>query len=126
MRDAYDEVRDAGAEVVALGTGNPFLARAFREDSRIPFPILIDTDAEAAEAASIESPPFWKMFQKVSWSATRRAWRDGHRVGVAGKRVTQLGSSFVIGPGPELLYAHRDAHSADHAPLDALLGALRN
>ena len=124
MRDAYDAVRDARAEVVAIGTGNPDLARAFVEDYRIPYPVRIDADARAARAAGIGRLSFLGMFQPASWAGTRRAWRGGHRIGMAGRRVTQLGSTFVVGPGPTLLYAHRDAHSADHAPLGEVLAAL--
>ncbi len=124
MRDAYGAVQKAGGEVVAVGTGNPGLARAFVEDYRIPYPVLLDADARAARAAHLGRLSFFGMFHPASWAGTRRAWRGGHRIGAAGSRVTQLGSTFVIGPGPELVYAHRDAHSADHAPLEAVLAAL--
>jgi len=100
------------------------MARGFVEDYRIPFPVLIDAEAQAAEAVQIRSLSFLGMFQPASYAGTRRAWRAGHRIGTAGRRVTQLGSTFVVGPGPELLYEHRDAHSADHAPMDAVLAAL--
>ena len=125
MRDAYGRVRAAGAEVVAIGTGNPTLARAFALDYAIPYPVLIDADARAARAAAIRKVSFLGMFHPASYSGAARAWRGGHRIGGAGRRVTQLGSTFVLGPGPVLRYAHRDAHSADHAPLEEVLAALR-
>jgi peroxiredoxin len=125
LRDAYGEVQRVGAEVVAIGTGNATFARAFVEDYRIPYPVLIDAEARAARIASIERISFVRMFHPASYAGTVRAWRAGHRIGASGKRVDQLGSSFVVGPGPTLFYEHRDAHSADHAPLDELLGALR-
>lgn len=124
MRDVHPRVRAAGGEIVAVGTGNPSMARGFAEDYRIPFPVLIDAEARAAEAVQIRSLSFLGMFHPASYAGTRRAWRAGHRIGTAGRRVTQLGSTFVVGPGPELLYEHRDAHSADHAPMDAVLAAL--
>ena len=124
LRDAYGRVQQAGGEVVAVGTGNPSFARAFVEDYAIPYPVLVDPDARAARAAQLRSLSLLGMFQPASWAGTRRAWRAGHRIGASGRRVTQLGSTFVVGPGPELLYAHRDAHSADHAPLDEVLAAL--
>ena len=124
LRDAYPDVQKAGGEVIAIGTGNPSMAQGFIEDYRIPYPVLIDADARAAKTAAIVRIPFWKMFHPASYSGTRRAWRAGHRIGGSGKRVDQLGSTFVIGPGPELLYEHRDAHSADHAPLEEVLAAL--
>jgi hypothetical protein len=51
--------------------------------------------------------------------------QKGFRVGKPGKRVTQLGATFVVGPGSVVHYEYQDAHSADHAPLDEVLGALR-
>ena len=86
--------------MVAIGTGNPSMARGFIEDYRIPYPVLIDADARAAKAAEIVRIPFWKMFHPASYAGTRRAWRAGHRIGGSGKRVDQLGSTFVVGPGP--------------------------
>ena len=124
MRDAYAEIRDAGSEVVAVGTGNPSFARAFIEDYQIPYPVLIDADASAARIAAIERVAFWRLFHPASYAGTRRAHRAGHRIGASGKRVNQLGATFVIGPGPALLYEHRDAHSADHAPMEDVLQAL--
>jgi peroxiredoxin len=126
LRDAYDEVQRARAEVVAIGTGNASFAQAFIEDYRIPYPVLIDGDARAAKIASIARVPFWKLFHPASYAGTRRAWRAGHRIGASGQRVDQLGSTFVLGPGPALLYEHRDAHSADHAPLAEVLANLRS
>jgi hypothetical protein len=38
--------------------------------------------------------------------------------------VTQLGATFVMGPGEQVRYEHVDAHTADHAPLDQVLAAL--
>jgi peroxiredoxin len=124
LRDAYPEVQRAGAEVVAIGTG-PSMAGAFVEDYRIPYPVLIDADARAARAATIGRMSFLGMFTPASYPGTIRAWRAGHRIGVSGNRVTQLAASFVIGPGPKLLYEHRNKHGADHPPLDAVLAVLR-
>jgi peroxiredoxin len=124
LRDAYPEVQRVGAEVVAIGTG-PSMARAFVEDYRIPYPVLIDADARAARAATIGRMSFLGMFTPASYPGTIRAWRAGHRIGASGKRVTQLAASFVVGPGPTLHYEHRNKHGADHPPLDDVLAALR-
>ena len=125
MRDAYAEVRRSGAEVVAIGTGNPSMASGFIEDYRIPYPVLIDPDAHAAKAATIGRMSFLGMFTPSSYPGTIRAWRAGHRIGTSGKRVTQLAASFVVGPGPTLLYEHRNKHGADHPPLAEVLAHLK-
>jgi len=53
-----------------------------------------------------------------------QAHRDGFRVKKSGRRVNQLGATFVLGPGPTVRYAHVDAHTADHAPVAEVLAAL--
>ena len=125
MRDRYEEIRARGADVVAVGTGDRRYAAAFTADEHVPFPVLVDDHADAARAASVRRVPLFRlMADRRSWAGTRRARAGGHRIHRAGKRVTQLGATFVIGPGPELRYAHIDDHSADHASLDDVLQAL--
>jgi hypothetical protein len=38
--------------------------------------------------------------------------------------VTQLGATFVIGPGSAVRYRHVDRDSTDHAPVAGILLAL--
>ncbi len=90
--------------------------RAFVADEHIPFPVLVDDDASAATAAALKRVNFATLlFDPRSLQGARRAHRDGFRVRKSGKRVTQLGATFVLGPGPHVRYAHVDAHTADHA-----------
>jgi len=124
LRDAYESIRARGAEVVAIGTGGVKHARAFVEDEGIPYPVLADDAARAATAASIERVGLFRLFHPDSFGGARRAYAAGHRIRASGKRVNQLGATFVMGPGPALHYEHRDAHTADHAPLSEVLAAL--
>ena len=110
--------------MVAIGTGDVAHARAFVEDEGIPYPVLVDGDARAARAARVARVGLFGLFHPASYAGTRRAWRAGHRIGRAGRRVNQLGATFVVGPGATLRYAHRDRHSADHAPIEDVLAAL--
>ena len=125
MRDRYDEVTGKGAEVVAVGTGNRRYAAAFADDEHVPFPLLVDDGAAAAKAAAVRRVGMIRLLtDRRSWGGTRRARAAGHRVHRSGKRVTQLGATFVLGPGAEVRYAHVDDHSADHAPIDDVLASL--
>jgi AhpC/TSA antioxidant enzyme len=125
LRGRYAEIRGRDAEVVAVGTGDRRYAAAFVADEQIPFPVLVDDDGVAARAAAVRKVGMVRLLaDRRSWAGTRRARSAGHRIHRAGARVTQLGGTFVVGPGAEVRYAHVDAHSADHAPLDAVLAAL--
>lgn len=125
MREHYGEIRGKQAEVVAIGTGNVGYAKSFVEDEQVPFPVLVDDHGEAAEAASVPSVGFFKLiFNPKSRPGAKRAREAGHKIHRAGKRVTQLGATFVLGPGDQVRYEHIDEHSADHAPLDEVLASL--
>jgi peroxiredoxin len=125
LRDRYDDIRRAGADVLAIGTGDRRYAAAFVADEHVPFVVLVDDHAAAARAASIPRVPFLRLLaDRRSRPGTRRARAAGHRIHRAGKRVTQLGATFVLGPGPTVRYEHIDAHSADHAPVDDVLATL--
>ena len=125
MRDRYAEIQALGAEVVVIGTGDVRYARSFVEGDRIPFPVLVDDEAQAANAAGVESVGLARLFALPSLPATARALRAGFRIGRPGKRVNQLGATFVVSPAPErLIYQHYDEHPADHAPMEAIFDAL--
>jgi peroxiredoxin len=125
LRGRYDEFQRRGAEVVAVGTGSARYAAAFVADEDVPFPVLVDDDARAAQAASVRRVGFFRLLTDGrSREGTKRARAAGHRIHRTGKRVTQLGATFVIGPGEAVRYEHVDDHSADHAPIDEVLAAL--
>jgi len=107
-----------------IGTGDAAYARAFTADEDIPFLVLVDDAAEAARAASVRRVNFLSLMGPRSWPGTRQAWRAGYRIHKVGKRVTQLGATFVIGPGPVVRYAHHASDSSDAAPVAAVLAAL--
>jgi hypothetical protein len=126
LRDELPRIQALGADVVVIGTGDQRYARAFARDERIPFPLLVDDEALAAEAAGVERVGLARLFAPASFPATARAFRRGFRLGRPGRRVSQLGASFVVAPGPVLLLRHHDAHPADHAPIETILDALRS
>jgi alkyl-hydroperoxide reductase/thiol specific antioxidant family protein len=124
VRDAYEEIRASGADVLAIGTGNVNHAREFVEEEDIPFPVLVDDDADAARAASVKRGTAWKILGPETYGASLRTWRAGHRIHAPGKRVFQLGATFVVGPGNVVHYEHLDENTADHAPLEVVLKSI--
>jgi peroxiredoxin len=124
LRDRIEEIRKLGAELVAVGTGRPEQVADFIENERVNFLVLSDDKAEAANAASIESASVFRLFHPNSFGPTLSAWKAGHRIGTSGRRVTQLGATFVVGPGADVHYEHYDEHPADHAPLAEIFAAL--
>jgi peroxiredoxin len=125
LREHHAEIQGLGAEVVAIGTGDRRYAAAFVKDEHVPFPVLVDDGAAAAKAAEVPRVGFLRLvLNPASRPGTKRARQAGHRIHKAGKRVTQLGATFVVGPGEQVRYEHIDEHSADHAPVDEILAVL--
>jgi peroxiredoxin len=124
LRDAYERIQATGAEIVAIGTGNQRYARGFVEEERIPFPVLVDDDAVAAKTASVKRGSAWTVLGPKSYGATMRTRLAGYRVHRSGRRVFQLGATFVVGPGDQMRYEHIDVTTVDHAPLEEVFEAL--
>jgi peroxiredoxin len=125
LRERYDEITGLGADVVAVGTGDRRYAEAFVRDERIPFLVVVDDDAEAANAAALRTLNWFQLLHPRTWQATRETSKRGHHVHKGGKRVRQIGATFVIGAGERLRYEHLDADSTDHAAIDEVVEALR-
>ncbi len=124
MRRTYPEITERGADVVAVGTGDARYAQAFVSEEDIPFLVLLDEDGVAARAASVPKASLLSLAGPGVWVGTLRARKEGHRQHKPGKRVTQLGATFVIGPSGSLRYEHFERDPSDHAPLDDVLAAL--
>jgi peroxiredoxin len=55
-RDHYEEIRAAGADVVAVSVDPPAKSEALRRELRLPFPILCDTERRVIKDWGIYSP----------------------------------------------------------------------
>ncbi len=126
MRERYDEITGLGADVVAIGTGDRSYTGAFVRDERIPFLVLVDDGAVAAHAASVQTLNWFQLLHPRTWKATRETSKRGHHVHKAGKRVRQIGATFVIGARDRVRYEHLDADTTDHAPIEEVVAALRD
>lgn len=125
MRERHDEIESLGARIVAVGTGDRRYAEAFVRDEQIPFVVLVDDDAAAAQAASLRTLNWFQLLHPRTWKATRATSKRGYHVHKSGKRVKQIGATFVVGAGNRVRYEHLDSDSTDHAEIDEVLAALR-
>jgi thioredoxin-dependent peroxiredoxin len=124
LRDREAELRARGARVAAIGLGDAAYARAFREDSGITFPLLVDSERLAYRAAGLRSASLLHVLRPDNIVALIRARAAGYRQHRKGPNPFQLGASFVLGPGNVDRYAHVSQTFGDNAPVAALLAAL--
>jgi hypothetical protein len=125
LRDHEPELREKGVSAAAIGLGDRLYARAFREESKIPFPLLIDERREAYRAAGLKRASLLHIFKKENRAARGRARDAGHRQHKLGKDPLQLGGTFVFGPGDVDRFVHLSETFGDNAPPEAWLPVIR-
>lgn len=125
MRTHEEDFREAGATLAAVGLGDRQYARAFREETGIRFPLLIDENREAYRAADLKVASLSHLFRLSNARARTRARQAGHRQHRLGRHPFQLGGSFVFGPGNVARFSHVSETFGDNARPDELLAAVR-
>ena len=124
MREHEEEFEAKGAKIVAVGTGDERYARAFIDDEKIDFPVLLDEEGEAAEIAELPNGGWFQLAGPKTMPGVLKATAAGKRQHRIGKRPKQLGATFVIGAGDVVLYEHIDGDVSDHAPFEEIIAAL--
>jgi alkyl-hydroperoxide reductase/thiol specific antioxidant family protein len=124
LRDHEPEFQKKGAKLAAIGLGDANYARLFREESGIGFPLLIDEQRQAYQAAELKNANLLHLFKSENAAARKRAKASGHRQHKLGQNPFQLGGSFVFGPGNVDRFVHLSRTFGDNAAVAELLAAL--
>jgi AhpC/TSA antioxidant enzyme len=124
LRDYEQKFSAKGARLAAVGLGDVNYARAFREETGITFPLLIDDQREAYRAVGLKKATLLHLFRKDNKLARKRAKAGGHRQKKLGKDPLQLGGSFVFGPGNLDHLAHVSETFGDNATPESILEAI--
>lgn len=122
MRDRYSEFEKKGANVVAIGLGLPMMAQDFKEQFRVPFPVLVDTKKNTYRLMTAAKAGLMQLIGPKQLIAGLKMRRQGFSL--PKQDPNQLGAALVVGKGGKLLFKHLARDAADHPPVDALLGAL--
>lgn len=121
MRDYEQKFKSKGASLAAVGLGDVTYARAFREETGIKFPLLIDGQRQAYQALGLKKANLLHLLRKDNTLARKRAKAGGHRQHKLGKDPFQLGGSFVFGPGNVDYLVHISETFGDNADPESVL-----
>jgi peroxiredoxin len=124
LGEAYDDIRAAGADVVAIFQYRADPTFHFCRKRDVPFDCLGDPERSGYHAVGLERGPAREYIGPQLAKGFLRAARHGHVGGSPqGGDVAQRPGTFVVSPEGKVLYAHYNRDSADHPPLDAVLAA---
>lgn len=125
MRERQKEFGDVGTSLAAVGLGDMLFAKLFREETGIPFPLLVDEERKAYRAAELKSANVLHLLRRDNAKARQRAKAGGFRQHGIGKDPFQLGASFVFAPGNRDVFVHVSETFGDNANPNTLLAALK-
>lgn len=123
MRDQRPNILALGAELVVVGNGQPEHARDFQQQHDLAFPLLVDPDLQAYEAAGLRRDLASTLNLRTVGAAVR-ALRGGHRQKAVQGDPWQQGGAFVITSGGEVLLEQISRSAGDHADPRQILAAL--
>ena len=124
LREHQSEIKASGANLTAIGMGDIHYARAFREETGISFPLLVDIERAAYRAVELKSANLLHLLRRDNAVARKRANAAGHRQHKLGENPFQLGASFVFGPGNVDRFIHISETFGDNASVSDVLSAL--
>ena len=125
MRAHQDKIKAQGANLAAIGLGGMEYARAFRAETGIDFPLLVDEDSAVHRRAGLKQANIFHLLRGDNARARKRAKAGGHRQHKLGKDPFQLGGSFVFGPGNVDRFVQVSETFGDNAPLEQVIAAIR-
>lgn len=124
LRDHHEAILEASADIAAVGTGNAEMARAFRDERGIAFPLLLDVGLRSYRAVGADRGTLAQLVKPSMLAAGLRGIRGGHRQGRTGKHPLILGATHVIRSDGSVPFAWVNADFADNAPVEEVLAAL--
>jgi hypothetical protein len=126
LREHAAEFEARGVNLAAVGLGDPVYAAAFRDETGIPFPLLVDAERKAYHAVGLKSANILHLLRRDNAAYRKRAQQGGFHQHKLGVNPFQLGGSFVFGPGNVDRYVQISQTFGDNAPVEALFAALSN
>nr|WP_234979162.1 peroxiredoxin-like family protein [Desulfococcus multivorans] len=111
--------------LVAIGSGSPDSARRFVQEFQFDGDMVVDPTLEAYRAFKLKRG----LLETLGPTALLKglgAMKKGFRQGSTDGDLWQQGGLFVIGPGEEITFAHRDRFAGDHADLDQVIASLKS
>ena len=120
-----DKLTSAGVILVAVGSGTPEQAGKFVKKFKFKGEMYVDPELRTYKAFKLVRG----LLRTLGPSSLLRgaaAMKKGFRQGRSAGDLWQQGGLFVIGPGRQLNFQHRNRVAGDHADLTAVLKVIRS
>jgi peroxiredoxin len=125
LQGAREQFDRAGADIVLIGQATPLDATNFRRQLKLELPVLADERRSSYTAAGAKVAGIGGLIgPKVAVRALTTVFTQHVRQGRTIGHPAQLGATFVIAPGGEVLFAQLADDASDNAPPEEMLAAI--
>lgn len=125
LRPHIQEIREAGGDLVVVGTGGPHFAKAFQKDLGISdVEVYIDSARRAYDLAGFRRGVIGLVHPRAVWNYLR-AFFSGHKYkGMQGDALQQ-GGVLVVALDGAIIFRFVSKVSGDHPQTEQLIAAVR-
>ena len=124
MRDLHPQLKELDVPLVAIGLADLARAKEFRKEFQLNFPLLVDADRRAYQAAGFNEASLLHLLRADNLKSASRAKAGGHSQTKLGKNPMQLGGTLVIAPDERVLLDYPSKTFGDNASNESVLAAL--
>ncbi len=120
----HAQIQAANAHVVTVSFDMSYWAQAWLQETRSPFPFLVDTGRAAYQAYGLESSRLRSWSPANVWYYTKALLRGRETFGKRGD-PHQLGGDFIIDHQGIIRLAHPSRDPTDHPALEEIVTILQ-
>jgi len=128
VREASPQIRELGADAIAVGVAARWQARELMDGAHgrrpIPFPCLVDPERNLYRALSFGRVPLWHWLTPSLWRNYWHSFRAGARQGAVTGGIDQLPGVAIISPDRSVRWVHRARTIGDYLPIETVLQTL--
>lgn len=122
MREDQDRLTNLGIEVAVITFDADFMARAYVEQTDLPWPLLIDGDRRLYRAYNMERANWWSIYGPASiWNYMKLIFGRGRKIEEPGSDLRQLGGDVLIDPTGLVRFHHVSESPHDRPSVESIL-----
>ena len=117
--------QDRNLKIVIVTFEASYLARAYAEETRYKWPILVDETREVYRAYNMLSASFWEIWGPPTWWAYLKEFARGNFLKKSEGDVNQRGGDVLIDPSGMVRLHHVGDGPADRPSVSSILDAIK-
>ncbi len=124
LHDYEDEFSRRHARIVVVTFENISLARRYVEETRLPWPLLLDENRELYGNYGMHSASFWDVWGPKTWWVYIEQLMKGQRLKKSAGDIFQRGGDVLIDPAGIVRFHHVGRGPADRPAAGTILGKI--